>query len=328
MRAVVAVMIIAATACSKTPRISAETLLGGERGLDHVGLAVQDLAAARKTFHDTLGFGAMIPGRLPNGIQNENYYFEDSTYLETLTAWDSQKAKWLADFTAVREGPVFLALAIGSTDATAAFLAGRGVKTGAPISGTIQTAGDTGSPKELWRTMFFDGAPLPGSPLFFIAYGQPKRGEDLRKLDEARASGHIYRHPNTAVGVKAAWLAVPDLALAVKAFDDVGMKALGAFEEPRLGARGRIIEAGQGRILLVTPTTPDGAVATLLKERGKASLLGFSIEVRRLSAVQRLVLAATGQPVASQSGALGMSVFVGPTMAHGAWMEFFEAGAP
>lgn len=309
------------------PVAPGRSLLGGERGLDHVGIGVKDLAAARRTFHDVLGFGAAEAGRLPNGIENVNYYFEDSTYLETLTAWDPQKARWLAQFTAVREGPVFLALAIASTDGTTAFLAGRGIRTGAPVPGSIQTARSAaGEPPSRWSTMFFDGPVLPANPLFFIAYGQPQRDEMLGKLAQARRTGRIYRHPNGALGVKAVWLAVPELAAAAASFTRAGLPPGRAFEEPRLGARGLVIEAGEGRILLLAPATADGAVATQLRERGGPSLLGVSIEVSRLGVVQGLVARATGQPAPAQAGVLGSSVLVPPAMAHGAWLEFFERG--
>lgn len=316
---------LAALACTRAaPADPAATLLGGERGLDHVGVGVRDLAAARRTL-EALGFGAAEEGKLPNGIANLNAYFEDSTYLELLTAWDAEKARWLADFTAAREGTVFLSLAVRSTEATSAFLARRGIKTGAPIPGRIQTARDPDA-RERWRTMFFEGAPLPASPLFFIAYAQPERAETLRKLEEARRSGRIYRHPNGALGVKGAWLAVPDLEAAARSFEAVGLPAGRAFEEPRLGARGRVVAAGEGSILLVAPASPQGAVASLLRERGGPALLGLSVEVARLGVAQRFAARATGQAAPPGRGALGTSAWVPPAAAHGAWLELFEGG--
>src|SRR6202044_1867650 len=82
-------------------------LLGGERGLDHVGVAVKDLDAATRAYHDVLGFDRPTEGKLPNGLRNVNYYFADSTYLETLTYWDRGKAEWLASFTDKHEGGLF-----------------------------------------------------------------------------------------------------------------------------------------------------------------------------------------------------------------------------
>ena len=88
-------------------------LLGGELGLDHVAGAVRDLEVAQMTYRK-LGFTSPSPGRLPNGIQNINYYFVDTTYLETMSAWDAKKAGWLASFTRKHEGAYFLALCIRS----------------------------------------------------------------------------------------------------------------------------------------------------------------------------------------------------------------------
>jgi catechol 2,3-dioxygenase-like lactoylglutathione lyase family enzyme len=292
-----------------------------ERGLDHVGIAVKDLDAARATFHDGLGFGGMESGRLPNGIQNINYYFEDSTYLETLTAWDAQKAGWLADFVAKHEGESFAVLSVSSAQQTKEFLDGRGTKTGAPIEGSIQTARSNGGH---WQTLFFDHSPLPADPIFFIAYPPEVRAKNLAKLAEAVRSGKIYKHPNGALGVKAAWLAVSDLDAAVKSFEAIGMPADAAISEPRLGAKGRTIDAGQGKIFLVTPSTPDGEVAKLLKERGGPGLMGLSIEVSILGVAQGFVARFTSKPALTGAGVLGQSVWV---FAHGSWLELFQQGS-
>lgn len=328
MKRALALLAALAIGCKRPPTPAAPaagSLLGGERGLDHVGIAVRDLAAARATFHDALGFGAAEAGRLPNGIANINYYFEDSTYLETLTAADPQKARWIAQLTARGETTAFAALAVASAEETAAFLAAHGLKTQPPIPGTLQTARDDAG-AERWRTLFFDGTPLPGNPIFFIAYAQPARAAHLRALDEAVRSARVYRHPNGALGVKAAWLAVPALAPAVQAFAAAGLPALDAFVEPRLGARGRALDAGSGKLLLVEPdpAIPNGAVAAFLRARGDAGLLGLSIEVARLGTAQLFVARATGKPAPPARGALGASIFVGPETAHGAWLELFE----
>ena len=79
-------------------RIWRAYLAGSERGLDHVGIAVQDLAAARETFQQRLGFGILEDGKLPNGIQNTNYYFEDSPIWRLSMPWDPDKVRWLVEF--------------------------------------------------------------------------------------------------------------------------------------------------------------------------------------------------------------------------------------
>jgi hypothetical protein len=290
-----------------------------------VGIAVRDLGAAKKTFVDGLGFGGFEAGHLPNGIDNLNYYFEDGTYLETLTAWDAQKAAWLASFTAQREGPTFFALVTSSLDDTTAFLKARGIETGPQIPGTISTAhdGPGGAPKEMWRTMFLKSGVLPADPLFFIGYSQPARSTHLGKLEEARRSGRIYHHPNGALGIKAVWLAVNDLDAAVRAFASVGLPASDTLTLPQLVATGRAIAAGPGkRILLLTPVD-EGPLAAHLRAHGP-SLCGLSIQVTRLAATRRLISNRSGSPVAEIAGPSGRAVLIEPAVAHGAWLELFE----
>ncbi|HEX4384353.1 MAG TPA: VOC family protein [Myxococcales bacterium] len=308
-----AALLLALLACSKSPALF-------EHGLDHVGIAVTDLAAARKTFHDGLGFGAVVPGKLPNGIENINYYFEDSTYLETLTAYDPQKARQVADFTAKGEGAIFAALSINSPDAAKAFFDKRGVKTGAPIPGSIKTERESTS----WKTMFFEGSAKSLELFFFIAYDQPQRNEMLSKLHAAIQSGKVYKHPNGALGIKAAWLAVPDLEQAVKQFEAAGFPAGATFAEPRLGGTGRLIEAGQGKIALIAPAASDSPVAQLLARRGGPALLGLSIEVSLLGVAQKFAARTTGHKMPAAAGALGQSIWIEPAVTHGAWLELFQ----
>ena len=310
-----AALLLAALACAKAP-----SLLGGEHGLDHVGIAVRDLPAARKTFHDGLGFGAMVPGKLSNGIENLNYYFEDSTYLETLTADDSAKARQVAEFVSHGEGAIFAALSIASPEKTKEFLGRRGIKTGPPIPGSIKTGREESS----WKTLFFEGSTLPGNPLFFIAYSQPARDETLGKLQAAVKSGKVYKHPNGALGIKAAWLAVLDLDQAVKQFEAAGMPAGAAFIEPRLGGLGRMIQAGQGQVLLIAPAASDSAVSRFLEQRGGPGLLGLSIEVSLLGVAQKFAARAAGKKMPAAAGALGQSIWLEPSVTHGVWLELFQ----
>jgi catechol 2,3-dioxygenase-like lactoylglutathione lyase family enzyme len=304
-------LLLTLLACSKPPALF-------EHGLDHVGIAVTDLAAARKTFHDGLGFGAMVPGKLANGIENLNYYFEDSTYLETLSVDDPVKARQVADFTAKGEGAIFAALSIASPENAKAFFDKRGVKTSAPIPGGIKTERESAS----WQTIFFEDRKL--NSFFFIAYDQPQRNEMLSKLQAAIQNRKVYKHPNGALGVKAAWLAVPDLDQAVKQFEAAGFAAGSAFTEPRLGGTGRMIEAGQGKIALIAPAASDSPVARILEQRGGPALLGLSIEVSLLGVAQKFAARTTGHKMPAAAGAFGQSIWLEPSVTHGAWLELFQ----
>ncbi|MBS2025729.1 MAG: VOC family protein [Deltaproteobacteria bacterium] len=303
-----------------------DPLFMGELGLDHVGIAVKRLAAARSTFHEDLGFGALEDGKLPNGIQNTNYYFEDGTYLETLDAWDSNKQPALAAFTQEHEGGYFAVLSIASAAATKAAIEARGVKMGTPIEGTIQTKATLATPGAAprWQTLFFADHPWPESPLYFIEYAQPARGDMLKKLEAARSSGRIYHHPNSAVGIKAVWLAVPALDAAVSELERAGFSLGAAVSDPRLQAHGRLVGAGQGKLLLLTPDAQTGPVADELRARPQTHVFGLSIETRRVDHCAKFAQRAVGHPVPITQGLFGDSVLVPPQTAHGAWLELFQ----
>src|SRR3984957_16125588 len=179
-----AVSVASSTKASTVDADPSSTLLGGERGLDHVGIGVKSLEDAAHAYQDVLGFGHPIEGRLPNGLRNMNYYFGNATYLETLVYWDRKKAKWLADFTDKHEGGVFAVMSAYSHEDTKEYLAGKGLRVGSPISGTIQTGQEDAMPGELWKTFYLDKGTLPGDPFFFIAYRRDGREEFLHKLED------------------------------------------------------------------------------------------------------------------------------------------------
>jgi len=299
------------------------TLLGGERGLDHVGIAVKNLDAATHTYHDVLGFNRPTEGKLPNGIRNVNYYFSDATYLETLVYWDRGKASWLANFTDKHSGGLFAVLSAFSPEASTEFLSARGIKVGAPHSGTIQTADEDAMPEEKWKTFFVPEGTLPGDPLYFIAYGRASRDEFLRKLDDPRAR-RMLSHRNTALGLRAVWFAVPDLAVASKAYDSIGLPRARAFSDVQLGADGQVFGAGLGEIWLVAPGSPDGKVADFLRDRGGPGILGVTLAVGSVATAARVIEEGTGVPMPTYAGQLGTSIRVAPELTQGVWLEFAQ----
>jgi catechol 2,3-dioxygenase-like lactoylglutathione lyase family enzyme len=302
----------------------ASSLLGGERGLDHVGVAVKDLDAATHAYHDILGFDRPTEGKLPNGLRNVNYYFADSTYLETLTYWDRGKAEWLASFTDKHEGGLFAVLAATSPEETSAFLAARGIKVSAPFSGTLQTAGEDAMPTEKWKTFFLPDGTLPGDTkfLYFIAYARGPRETFLAQLKEPRARVKFF-HKNTALGLSAVWFAVADLDAATKAYESIGLPRTRAFDDPTLGARGQVLRAGDGDIRLLAPTG-DGVVATFLRDRGGPGLLGVTLAAGNVDTAAKLISERAGVDLPTYQGLLGKSIRVGPELAQGAWIEFSQ----
>lgn len=324
------------------------TLLGGERGLDHLGIAVKDLPAATRLYQQRLGFSHPTEGHLPNGIHNVNYYFADGTYLETLVPWDRHKAAWLAAFTDRHSGALFAVLSARSYAGTRAFLAARGIAVGAPFSGTIQTAGESAMPGEKWKTFFLPDGLLAGDPLYFIAYPRGPRQEFLRKLED-RGVQRVFYHDNTALGLAAVWVAVPDLAAALAAYRSIGLLDADAgpagFDDPALAARGHRLQAGRGELWIMAPApTPGpapagalagaGALAAFLAERGGAGLLGCTLWVGSLPAAERLLgerARAAGEAPAAAAryqGVLGDSLRLPPERTLGVWMELAQHLVP
>ena len=244
----------------------AGSLLGGERGLDHVGVAVKDLDAATHVYHDLLGSTGPVEGKLPNGLRNVNYYFSDATYLETLVYGIAPRRSGSL-IHGRASGALFAVVSAYSPEATTEFLAGRGIKISAPISGTIQTAGEDAAPQEKWKTFFLPNGFLPGDPLYFISYKREAREAYLHQLDDPKLRRQLF-HKNTAVGLRAVWFAVPDLEAASKAYEAIGLPRKREFIDPAIGAAGRAFGAGDGEIWLLAPSAPDGKTAAFLRERG------------------------------------------------------------
>jgi catechol 2,3-dioxygenase-like lactoylglutathione lyase family enzyme len=299
------------------------SLLGGERGLDHVGVAVKDLDAATHIYHDLLGFSRPIEGRLPNGLRNVNYYFSDATYLETLVYWDRDKARWLADFTDAHSGALFAVLSAYSPEASTAYLSKRGIQVGAPISGTIQTAGEDAAAEEKWKTFFLPRGFLPGDPLYFISYKRDARDEFLHQLDDPRQRRKLL-HKNTALGVRAVWLAVPDLEVASRAYEAIGLPRKRDFADPALGAAGRAFGAGEGELWLLAPSAPDGKTALFLRERSGPGIMGVTLAAGSLPVAAKVIGEGTGAPMPTYPGQLGTSFRLEPDLTLGVWLEFSQ----
>ncbi len=312
------------------PAVTAEpgaSLLGGERGLDHVGIAVKSLDEATHTYQDVLGFDRPIAGKLPNGIRNVNYYFADSTYLETLTYWDRGKAPAIAAFTDKHSGAFFAVLTAFSPETSAQFLATRAINVGKPFSGTIQTAGQDAMPEEQWKTFFLPQGLLPGDPLFFISYKRGPRDAFLGKLQDPETRRRIF-HKNTALGLRAVWFAVADLGAASKAYESIGLPRGRTFNDPALGADGQVFGAGVGEIWLLAPGSAEGKVAGFLRERGGPGIMGVTLEAGSVAQAARVIGERTGTPMTTFDGLLGPSIRVPPELAQGVWLEFAHRRAP
>lgn len=299
------------------------TLLGGERGLDHVGIAVRNLTDATRVYRDMLGFSRPIEGTLPNGIRNSNFYLSDSTYLELLVCSDVDKAQWIARFTDTHSGALFAVLSVFSPEASTAFLAGRGIHVGDPISGSIRIDGDDAAPTEKWKTLFFPRGLLPGDPLYLISYQRAARDEYLHELDDPRAR-RALRHKNTALGLRAVWLAVDDLNAASQGYASLGLPVGQSFDDLDLGAHGQVLRAGAGELWLVAPTSTEGKLAGFLRSRGGPGIAGITLIAGSVDVAARVIEQGSGARLSSYLGHGGISIRVPPELAEGVWLEFTQ----
>jgi hypothetical protein len=183
-------------------------------------------------------------------------------------------------------------------------------------------------PEEQWKTFFLPEGQLPGDPLYFISYRRGPRDEFLGKLKDPAIRQRLH-HRNSALGLHAVWVAVPDLAAATRAFESIGLPKGRSFHDAALNGDGQIFAAGTGDIWLLTPSGGEGKVADYLKERGGPGIMGVTLEAGSVSQAARVIGRESGTTLATYEGPAGTSIRVGPEMTEGVWMEFaHRAGAP
>ena len=141
------------------------------------------------------------------------------------------------------------------------------------------------------------------------------------ELEDPQAR-RFLSHKNTALGIRSVWFAVPDLALATKAYESIGLPKGPAFTDPALGALGQVFTAGLGEIWLLGPSSTDSKVAAFLTERGGPGIFGMTIEVASVAQAARVIGQGTGTSIATYDGQLGPSIRVAPELTHGVWLEF------
>ena len=150
MRRALVLTIFVAAAVAMSHQLSSP-LLGSGHGVDHVGIAVRDLAAA-KNLYQQLGFLVDPGGHLPDGKEDLMVNFSDDTYLELITVYDRQKASkaegsaWIASWLERHEGSAFLGLDVSSAAQTAEQLRGIRVDIAGPTRETANSLPGIGEP--------------------------------------------------------------------------------------------------------------------------------------------------------------------------------------
>jgi len=295
-------------------------ILGSGHGIDHVGIAVRDLEAAKKTYR-ALGFTVFGGGKHPDlGTRNSGPSFENG-YLELITFWDRSKAigGMVANFLEKHEGGLFLGLDVSPVDGTAKLLRASGFNVHGPeAASAIEDPEQHDQPPNggSWRFLGFPNGPIPAAHL------PVKSSDAIFFLQYDPWVGNL--HANTAKKLSSVWMGVRDLEASVRGYESMGFRHSHKLALPQLGAQAQEIEAGLGSILLLQPENSTGKVAAFLAERGAEGIIGVSIEVASLQTARSLVEANTNRQFEPYAGPYGHSILIPPEFTHGIWIEFFQ----
>lgn len=233
IRAVGAVAAIAAATllCAGPALAQAEPAVCVEPGaavrLDHVTVAVSDLARAADTFRSH-GFRLKRGPVHSNGIHNLHAKFEDGTELELLGVdrASDELAKWYEDFIASGGGGAFLALAAGPVESVAALLRPHGMTPLITSGGGFEYASFP-TDHELHHVYFIEYRVAPDDPL------------------------EILEHGNQAVALREAWIEVVAGTSLPAALHALGARSCGVVRHPA-GFEGEAIGLANGRVILVS----------------------------------------------------------------------------
>ncbi len=300
------------------------SVLGNGQGLAEVIVLVRDIEAALDVYSDRLGFTLPPPiDTLPSGLKLIGAKFERKNYLELRSIADREKATRLrprvVQFLEKHEGAFLIVLEVSSAKSTAVYLRTRGFKVNEesfPEFSVVSFEGTYELPTDALPPGTTEASPTRA--LVFAQYIPPaEETEDKSKLEKER------RHPNTARGIQAVWIAVRNLKRATNAYESVGLHAGRKRNLPELGATGREIEAGQGVILLLQPQNEKGKVASFLADRGEG-IMGVSIEVSDLTTARQLIETNTKRNFIPYAGSYGTSILISAEMTRGVWIEMFE----
>jgi catechol 2,3-dioxygenase-like lactoylglutathione lyase family enzyme len=296
-------MLALASGCA-APQDDAPDLLGSGIGIDHVVLVVSDLEAARDYYVEVLGFRmetVAAGGRHPTGTRNVGAYFPDISYLELLAIDDRDtvavhRPHYISFIDQFGSGVRFYALSTSSAAHTHSVLTQRGLGVNPPAPGTLQREGRTEQSDEpRWWIVSFTADEPPAVRPFFIEYTNRPFDLITDDWDEGYADireEEFYAHPNTALGVKAVLVAVPDLAASREAHRQMGLELL-APSSPNEADRLARFKVRRHEVILVS-AAHDPLAAAFVSERGPG-VMEVQIEVADLQA-ERAVLEGARQP--------------------------------
>jgi 4-hydroxyphenylpyruvate dioxygenase-like putative hemolysin len=271
-------MSVAKAAASAAASIAAVSLIDAALGLDHVILAVPDLAAASTELGEKLGLSVQPGGSHPGwGTHNAIVRF-GVIYLELIAVNDRELARRRPRgermLQAVATGPGWSGYALGAADAEAAAAAilARGLNVQPPEPGR-RTRPD--GVELRWRSANLDDGMWGGSLPFIIQHETPA---------ETRASWTpAAGHPLGAIGIKALGVAVDNLAESIPTYTALlgGEPSRDRLEYAQAERATWRLMDGTVLRLMAPETAGQGVVAEHLSKRGP-SLFIVGLAVRDL----------------------------------------------
>lgn len=254
-------------------------------GIDHVILAVQDLAQAVACFQDQVGLAVGGGGIHPRfGTANRIAVLGD-TYLELISvAPGAEPRGFIGALLGQDEGWVGFAFQTENIEAAAATLRARGIQFEGPTPGELVAAGGF---NRSWRTIHLADPTLRHMP-FLIQHDAI--GEERQRL-LAGAAG-LRPHPLGARRIAAVTVATYDLDrcsdLYARCFDLAPQAE--REHDTMLGAlTARLTLAAGSQVVLATPETAGiGPVARALDERGEG-IFAVTLTVEDLPLAVRAV---------------------------------------
>ncbi|MDH4270413.1 MAG: VOC family protein [Candidatus Aminicenantes bacterium] len=307
-------------------------LLGRGLGVDHVGIAVRDLEKTINDCEPVLGFKCIRQLPKPTGVVSSVIYFENTSYLELLSAAKqpsgaklSGRAQNHADFAEKHEGAIFLGLATSSAKGAADYLKAHNFEAFLSGEESVRKEGETKPPPPPWYFVAISHEPSGNKQafplaIFLIEYVSPGRLTWLASLREKE----MLAHPNTARRIHSVWFAVRDLDASLRNIQNAGLEPGEMREAKFLGASGRDVWAGQGRLLLLRSSDDNGALNKFLSNHDDGEIIGVSIEVSDLNKARSWVEDHSGQKVEAYEGFYSRSILIPPDLTHKMWMEFFQ----
>jgi catechol 2,3-dioxygenase-like lactoylglutathione lyase family enzyme len=303
--------------------------------LDHVMIMVHDLGSAAADYRK-LGFRVRSGRQFPGGIETAIIPFgTNMPYLELVGIYQpgGEQIRDNEEFLARGEGAIYVGLEVASAPAVAARLRELGVEVPGPTSGTTSGDAVAEAPPPPWTNVMIPHGTSPrADPLFFVEYNQSIRANFWARDPDLAGKNEGSRkipHPNGAVTLAVAWLAIDDIDTTSARFEGMGFRRVREFQVDELGAHGIELALDAGSLLLMESTSDDGPVSKVLRLRGFGiEVPGIGIEVPSIDQALAGMSPEISARLHASETPRGRRVVVPPELAHGLWLELFERAMP